>query len=677
VFAASKGDLTVSASDVDGPEVDPAADGQEPNRPDIWCLNLARLPEFKSEPQFAAARRFRLFRRVPDPRLTDIGPALTGALKQERDALVPLGWLLELVGAAHKADLLDDSANQRVIAAAECVLREAPVVRRLAEMRTNEVFHVSILDDTRDLADVVSVYARINTSGRPVEAEERAFAALVAACTDANEALRRFFVAVHPERMKEPSGGLVRDKLEQRERENKFGFKLFMRVFTIAFAYHSDRVRSTDLAFDAINADVLDKAAERLQAILDITVEVLTRLANVIRAGSLHCDDLRFLPDTSSLWPLIQLMVTFPILLAADPTKLEPIALSLVLADLPRRETLEIVKRVSQASSARAALELVKQRTGTDRIKRKIREGVEEQSLMGRYTLVLYWLLRSRGARDFTYKQPGLASLTPPELSLASGVDAQKQHIVPYDDLKRIFGLDGARLTRHPANDIGNITYISARENTFVGGLGSKPLRLDLEPEENLNSHLLDDPYVLAQFSATVRNADAGNLKQARTSYARFVKRRSGHVQNALVAWLDEARVHWPTGLAQGRPAPRLVKSKNIEVIFDFNFPEPVSERLVGLANRAGLTPARSDGRVSIPVRSKGSRAVAVRLDLLPNSQELGLKLSDKRLRLAFRRAFPSLADKATFGANGKVTCTHEQEMVAVLDWVARRQLKP
>jgi hypothetical protein len=323
VFAASKGDLTVSASDIDGPEVDPAADAHETNRPDIWCLNLARLPEFNSDPQFAGGRRFRLFRRVPDPRLAsaDIGPALTGALKQERDALVPLGWLLELIGTDHKADLLDDPANQRVIAAAERVLGEALVVRRLAEMRKNEVLHVSILDDTRDLADVVSIYARINTSGRPVEAEERAFAALVATCTETNEALRRFFVAVHPERMNEPSSGLVRDKLEQRERENKFGFKLFMRVFTIAFAYHCDRVRSTDLAFDAINADVLDKAAKSLQAILDITVEVLIRLANVIRAGSLYCDDLRFLPDTSSLWPLIQLMVTFPTLLAADPSE--------------------------------------------------------------------------------------------------------------------------------------------------------------------------------------------------------------------------------------------------------------------------------------------------------------------------------------------------------------------
>jgi hypothetical protein len=112
-------------------------------------------------------------------------------------------------------------------------------------------------------------------------------------------------------------------------------------------------------------------------------------------------------------------------------------------------------------------------------------------------------------------------------------------------------------------------------------------------------------------------------------------------------------------------------------VIFDCNFPEPVSVRLVEIAHKAGLTPARSDGRVSISVRPKGSRTVAVRLDLWPNSQELGLKLSDKRLRPAFRRVFPSLADQPTFGAEGKVLCTHEQETVAVLNWVARRQLKP
>jgi hypothetical protein len=680
-FDAVRGDSTISRADPDDSTQDPAAEDQVSNLPEVWCMNVAKLAEFEADDRFSAGRRFRLFRRVPDPRFDRVTEAteLTGALKQERDALIPLSWLLEVVGSADREELIADPSNEKVASAARLVLGKAAIVEQLAGMRTSPVFNVSILDESRSLADVVRVYARINSSGRPVEAEERAFASLVASCPGANQYLREFFARVHPERVEAPSGGLVRDSLEQRERENKFGFKLFMRVFTIVFAYHCDRVQSTGLAFDAVNADTLAKAVHQLPRILDLTVDLLDRLAMVMREGSLYCDDLRFLPDTSSLWPLIQLMVTFPALLAADTKLLEPVALSLVLADLPRREMVELLKAVSNAGRSAAALDLIERKTELVRVKRKIREGTAEQSLLDRYTSVLYWMLRSRGARDFSYKQPGLEGLTPPERELDRDADAQRQHIVPYWHLKRIFRLEGPRLTRHPANDIGNITYISAKQNDFLGGLGSTPVSLDHEPEDNRRSHFLDDPIVMADFSASVENAKSGNLKVAEARYARFSKRRRSLIEAAMLEWYVSARRDWPRGLDDTKPNARLVKPRRDDGLLEFGYPASVSGRLVELARKAAVSRARSDGRVSISLRPKGARSAALRVDVWRDGSRLAVKVSDDRLRSAFRRAFPELSRASTF-ANGKgkdkVAVAAETEMVSLLDWVAGHKPK-
>lgn len=679
VFAATTADVASSEA-VDDGAADPADDDQETNRSDVWCLNLAKVPEFQDEGAFAAARRFRLFRRVNDPRFQppDVGPAATGALKQEREALIPLDWLLDVIESDHQIQLLDDPANRMVKAAAERVLATPAVLDRLCKMRGIPVFHVSILDNSRELADVVSVYSRINTSGRRVEAEERAFASLVAACPQTNDFLRKFFEAVHPERTESQDDGLVRDQLEKRERENKFGFKLFMRVFTIVFAYHCDRVRSTDLAFDAINADTLEKAADKLPKMLASTVDILRQLAKVVRDGSLYCDDLRFLPDSSSLWPLVQLMAAFPALVTADPTTLEPVAFSLVLADLPRRDIIGLVRLVSQSISSNAALEVIERRTATNRIKKKIREGIAEQSLMGRYTLVLYWLLRTRHARDFSPRQPSLDdSSCPTNVLLASDVKAQKQHIVPYGDLKRIFGLDGPRLTKHPANDIGNITYISACQNSFLDGLGSRPISLEVEPDANLRSHFLDDAVVKREFLATIRNCDAGNLKQARLSYSRFTKRRAHHIEDALVDWLERSHRRWPTGVSKATPTRRLVKPREEEVLYDFNYPADIRERLVELAGSGHVSPARADGRVSISLRAKGSRATALRIDVWDDGSKLAVKVRTDNLRSSIVRSFPDLTDVAEVKRkNSKVVVAKQDQMISLLDWVARRKLK-
>lgn len=92
----------------------------------------------------------------------------------------------------------------------------------------------------------------------------------------------------------------------------------------------------------------------------------------------------------------------------------------------------------------------------------------------------------------------------------ANAVDAdgrmwapEKQHVVPFSVARKITDKGGTRATASPANDIGNLTWLSARQNGFEHGFSDRWAALD-EGAERAN---LGSRGFLHQSSATNRRA--------------------------------------------------------------------------------------------------------------------------------------------------------------------------
>jgi Protein of unknown function DUF262 len=279
----------------------------------------------------------------------------------------------------------------------------------LASIVNATVFDVRVLGPKQDLKSVVSAYNRINSAGKRVESEERAFASLVSVTAHTEATLREFFSTSRPRRQGSVSQAdashIERDDLVRREKENRFGVKLFMRVFVIAFAYHSDRsIGSSSFSFNSIDSRRLDAGSKHLKYILDSAVRLLSSVAEILRT-KLHCDDFRMLPDTSSLWPVFQCMVRFPGLASTCPDWIAATTLRLMLADLTIGQLLNLAAQVNDAPDAAEAMAMFDGRPlRANSVATTIRRGVKRaQSLTDKYALVLYWLIRRHGARDFSY----------------------------------------------------------------------------------------------------------------------------------------------------------------------------------------------------------------------------------------------------------------------------------
>ena len=65
----------------------------------------------------------------------------------------------------------------------------------------------------------------------------------------------------------------------------------------------------------------------------------------------------------------------------------------------------------------------------------------------------------------------------------------EKQHVVPFSTARKITDKGGTRATASPANDIGNLTWLSARQNGFEHGFSDRWAALNEGVEQaNLGS---------------------------------------------------------------------------------------------------------------------------------------------------------------------------------------------
>ncbi|MBE6390902.1 MAG: DUF262 domain-containing protein [Lentisphaerae bacterium] len=187
---------------------------------------------------------------------------------------------------------------------------------KLAKMLTRELA-VRVLETT-DLSDVIHTFIRINSGGKAVQEEEKTLARLVQLSpekTDDKEkkgafsVLKDLFNKIHP-----GEDGEINEHL-QRLKENRFGFRLFIRVFVLAANYHTGKAMGTQaMSFSAIQNNERLESEEGQEKIPEIweCVKSVTLAVYDLLTEKLHFDTLAFLPDSRSLRPVFMLLIKYP-----------------------------------------------------------------------------------------------------------------------------------------------------------------------------------------------------------------------------------------------------------------------------------------------------------------------------------------------------------------------------
>jgi hypothetical protein len=332
-----------------------------------------------------------------------------------------------------------------------------------------------------DLHEMIELYNRINSSGIRVAEEERAFAAMVGIKKDTSKWLADIFRGVHDEADSVGRSHLEkRNQLLKREREKMFGFKLFVHTFVKAVAYHKNEPYPR---MDALEYSVwqgsLKKDPEALSTLSADCREALITTARVLRED-LGCDDFRYLPSAEALAPVFTLLFAYPsmdrrvvawlILCGQVSWKTNVTALRGVL-----RNVLSLKRTIDDSFDRKVLQRLPDQSDLKERLD-------EAKTTQNRYVSLLYWLLRRRGAGDLRDRNSGAGSL----LCKASG--AERQHVVPYAQLRGAFEMGTRRPGRHSIHSIGNLTFIAGAANWDLSDDVKYVARL---AEEEREKHLL------------------------------------------------------------------------------------------------------------------------------------------------------------------------------------------
>jgi hypothetical protein len=522
----------------------------QPGPARTWCMNLAALPEVARQAD-PLQRQMSLFVFTKDPALrTEAERKLPGARN-----LLPLR---AVEAAAFWTNPSLDPYRPMITLDPVLVEKLYPSVYKGVVGIRNRRFFVSIQRDA-ELADMVNLYNRINSGGKRVEIEERAFARVVGLQPSTFRDLKAAFDAVHgPAKKKaaDTTPRLERDDALQRQKERAFGFKLFIRVFLQVCQHHLGFPQGrTEFSFELAEKASFIQAfgsldATEADALWTETIRVLGHARSVLDEP-LKADDLRFLPDASALMPVFQLLIHYPSLADARYRPLlAALSLRLMLAELDSRRLLELVAIAGDPNEVafRAIpkmLKALKDRMTPSALGGRLQYA---NSIQSRYVLLLYWLQRSLGARDFLYehvRQPH--NLTGPEVLLEEAIEPEKQHLLPFIKAQKLYGGELRRAGSHLVNSIGNLTYISHELNDFDGGLGEHFARLDLEPAENLKAHLLVDERrgerVLKEYESLRKRfekEDVASASAGREAFERMVHRRREIIQSAFEGWIAD-----------------------------------------------------------------------------------------------------------------------------------------
>lgn len=610
----------------------------------LWCINLARIKELEGMilPDFID---YPLFMYLQDPRTTR---------SRYRYDLVPLQVLLS------PGTDMGSWGDIRALGSKENILADtlaALDLPRLCRQMLQQPFDVKVFTETPrryQLAEVVHMYNRINSAGIRVEAEERAYAALAGVYPGIGTWLQDLFHFV------EGTNGSANDPLHlrddglRRKKEARFGFKMFMRVLLQAYNYHkSSSFGSSSLSFENLMhfAEEIasnDRGAKVDRVFADAAFAVQTAV-RVLREV-LHCDDLRFVPDAMSLQPLFLLMFKYfspredQATASYDEYRevLGFVILDMMLEQVAPENVRQILQEIDGSSSLHQCVTAIKRHWPVSR-KGLLTSLRKTSTVQARYTLVLYWLLRRNGARDFSYERqfPGdtecIAELrrNVPEGPIDASFIPERQHLIPIEVLKGCYAdlrKKGSRMSDHRSNNIGNITYISSALNSFDGGVGARPLVLAGEDKENLQSHYLlgSRGAVLAGYDAVLR----ASADQQKALFEQWIEKRAELVCDGMISWLTELR-DAPCPQARIEPRERELSEAYEDAVRRFGLDDELEDAAIACIERTTAFQLRahkgvfenSAKRFSIGFENKQHKRdiVVFRLSMTPDRMELDL----------------------------------------------------
>lgn len=536
--------------------------GEEPADDDrVWCMDMTVEPSFAGLCDRQEKRRS-LFVHALDPRKPR---------KPQRTNILPLESLMAEGSFSEACRSL-----LHVKASPEDVDRRLDAVRvRARSMLASPLFSVIELVETdaeHTLGDVVQLYNRINSGGRRVEAEEKAFATLVRLAPSVNDHVRAFFAEIHGSA--DASDLEQRDDMLRRRKESRFGFKLYIRTFAQICNYHFGRSCGTaGFSFDILDSPQLHAefanpgSAKKVDALFTETTRILSAMRRVLREV-LYCDDLRMLADTGFFPPVVHLMARYPALASAEHDKaIGYLILKLASGwEYTQPKFLSLVRLVEKSHNAAECIRSIALKLGKSK-------GVGEEidkclrwanSLNSRHVLLLYWLIRRNGARDLSYGNlPGthrLSRMVGKEPLIDASLAPEKQHLVPASLAGRILGAASRiKTSSHEANNVGNLTYISHDLNCLEG-LGDVWVDPGRESsDENLRAHYLHPEQIGDTFELMVRD----RTKCTKSTFGEFCRRRRVAMAEGFERWLVElepffrveerlrpARCHFVTHLA-------------------------------------------------------------------------------------------------------------------------------
>ena len=581
----------------------------------VWCINLTRIPEPELKASFGDETRYPLFCRIRNP----YDPK--ARLKKN---FLPISSFLD-----NKEDEIAKHIKDHHGEGALAKLQEAKIKERVQRIRDKELFHVIILkEDLKEgskkntYSDMISLYNRINSGGMRVEAEEKAFATLVSFdptnwTKRTNDWIRKLFEKIHGK-------CIDRNEYLKRQKERAFGFKLFIRTLIQVFTYHTGySIGSNAFSFDLVNKPFFAKCfmvpdnQNKTESLFNLTDRILLYVWECLRE-ELYCDDLRMLPETSSLWPVFQLLIRFPRLMD-DGIKEQGrmIVAALVLRLYLRsyesqKDIMQLITEINKCQTLDECLQKMNQELAIETLREeRVNEQIEKsRSLQSRYTLILYWLLRKRCASDFSYKNVSAmnrkrmfqlenAQEYREEVKLKEKYEPQKQHIIPYSNLKKVYPelFGKTRVGNHDANDIGNITYISSVLNSDQTGIGATLIDLHYDPPENLEAHILGGSayHEIEESYQRIRSAIKDDKDQdsdaKKEKYTSFYKSRREKIAEAFINWLEELELPKEVKIDGDRieAAKRLFNPTIEDMIREMVYPDVVEDALYELVNKVPL----------------------------------------------------------------------------------------
>jgi hypothetical protein len=141
----------------------------------------------------------------------------------------------------------------------------------------------------------------------------------------------------------------------------------------------------------------------------------------------------------------------------------------------------------------------------------------------------------------------------PDDLNIAEQLYPEKQHIIPFVVAKRIIGKGGSRATTSPVNAIGNLTWISRRQNSLEG-LADRWTAMDIEiDQENLNARGIlvningSEKTVLEVYNELImilKNECKNKIDKAKYIYEVFCDSRKQWMKEQMKSWLLEEIPH-------------------------------------------------------------------------------------------------------------------------------------